>query len=175
MDEKNNPTTQEPEVPATATNTAADQTATTTPPAAEEQKTAATPAAEPPKNAETKPAPPQETVLAASEPKAATQDGADGKANEATERLKALEAENTALKHGVKPESVGDLLALANTRVSKDVTLEQAIDSVIKQYPQFTGANVGIEVTTAAPTNNDSTAENDEAKARRVMGLPPIK
>ena len=67
------------------------------------------------------------------------------------------------------------LLALANTRVSKDVTLEQAIDSVIKQYPQFTGANVGIEVTTAAPTNNDSTAENDEAKARRVMGLPPIK
>ena len=170
MDEKNNPTTQEPEVPATATNTAADQTAVSASPAAEEPTSNAEPAAEPSEEAETKPAPPPETAPAG-EPKPEQSSEAD----DTSERLKALEAENAALKHGVKPENVSDLLALANTRVGKDVTLDQAIDAVIKQYPQFTGTEVGIEVTTAAATNNDAAKEKEDAKARRIMGLPPIK
>lgn len=169
MNENTNPASQEVEIPTTDSDAAADQTAVSAPPAAEEPTSNAEPAAEPSEEAETKPAPPPETAPAG-EPKQESSE-----ADDTSERLKALEAENAALKHGVKPENVGDLLALANTRVGKDVTLDQAIDAVIKQYPQFTGTEVGIEVTTAAATNNDAANENEDAKARRIMGLPPIK
>lgn len=169
MNENTNPASQEVEIPTTDSDAAAGTAATTAPSAAEEQKPAAAPAEEPPEAAEAKPAPPPETAPAG-EPKQESSE-----ADDTSERLKALEAENAALKHGVKPENVSDLLALANTRVGKDVTLDQAIDAVIKQYPQFTGTEVGIEVTTAAATNNDAANENEDAKARRIMGLPPIK
>lgn len=170
MNENTNPAPQEVEIPTTDSDAAADQTAVSASPAAEEPTSNAEPAAEPSEEAETKPAPPPETAPAG-EPKQEQSSEAD----DTSERLKALEAENAALKHGVKPESVSDLLALANTRVGNDVTLDQAIDAVIKQYPQFTGTEVGIEVTTAAATNNDAANENEDAKARRIMGLPPIK
>lgn len=167
MNENTNPASQEVEIPTTDPDAAADQTAVSASPATEEPTSNAEPAAEPSEEAETKPAPPPETAPA-EEPKPES-----SKADDISEKLKALEAENAALKHGVKPENVSDLLALANTRVSNDVTLNQAIDAVIKQYPQF--AEVGIEVTTAAATNNDAVNENEDAKARRIMGLPPIK
>lgn len=159
MDENINSTSTELNVPATAPAT--DNTAEATPPTAAEP----TITAEPPKAVEADSAPPLETVSTAEEIKP----------DETTEKLKQLEAENIALKHGAKADGIGDLLALANARLSDNISLEQAIDSVIKQYPQFLGNDVGVEITTAGNTNNDPAAEDSDSKARRIMGLPPLK
>lgn len=76
-------------------------------------------------------------------------------AQTAAERKAAeLEAKYTALSKGVKAESVDDVIALAMSRVSDTVTLEQAIDSVVKKYPSFSSAS--DKVTTSVPSGNSS-------------------
>lgn len=95
------------------------------------------------------------------------------KTTDAELRASEFEAKYVAMTKGVKPEAVEDVIALAKVKVSDDVTLEQAIDAVVKKYPSFSGkseipANTGI-----AMGNNAVSAITDETKARAVMGLPP--
>jgi len=72
-------------------------------------------------------------------------------AQSAAERKNAeLEAKFTAIKKGVSAEAAEDVVALAKGRVGDNVTLETAIDEVLKKYPQFGGA----AITTGARINN---------------------
>lgn len=50
-----------------------------------------------------------------------------------------LTAELAASKSGVDAENVDDVVALANSYVSDDVTIEQAIQKVVEKYPSFKG------------------------------------
>jgi len=72
-------------------------------------------------------------------------------AEKQAERLKTLETEKTelsaeneklkaqlsALKAGVKPESVEDVVVLAKNYVNEDTDMDQAIQMVLEKYPQF--------------------------------------
>lgn len=89
----------------------------------------------------------------------------------AEQKASELEAKFTAVSKGVKPEAVDDVIALAKNKVSDTVTLEQAIDSVIAKYPQFSGTATEKPATTGIPTpNNANTAESDSL-LRKSMGL----
>lgn len=48
-----------------------------------------------------------------------------------------LKAQLSAMKLGVNSESIEDVVALAERQVSDEVTLEDAIKSVIEKYPHF--------------------------------------
>lgn len=91
------------------------------------------------------------------------------KAIDAESRANEFEAKYTAMAKGVKPEAVDDVIALARAKVSDDVTLEQAIDSVIAKYPSFSGktpqANTGVK------TGNNKTDTDDDVLLKKSMGL----
>ncbi|MBD5104469.1 MAG: hypothetical protein HDT47_06365 [Ruminococcaceae bacterium] len=87
----------------------------------------------------------------------------------AEQKASALEAKLTAVSKGVKPEAVEDVIALAKNKVSDDVTLEQAIESVIEKYPQFGSADKPL--TTGVTTPNNRTPA-DDTLLRKAMGLP---
>lgn len=73
---------------------------------------------------------------------------------------------------GISAEALDDVIALAKTKISDKVTAEQAIEEIVTKYPSFSG-NGG---TTGTQTlNNHSSEEIDEAKARKIMGLPAAK
>ena len=74
--------------------------------------------------------------LSAEKLTAAENDRAD-----AVRRAEAAEAKCTAFSKGVKPEAVDDVIALALSKVSDSVTIEQAIDEVIVKYPVFCGSD----------------------------------
>lgn len=64
---------------------------------------------------------------------------ADKKVRKAEERAAALEMKWTCLEHDVKKDCVDDVLALAKVHMAKDedMDVEDAIDAVLKKYPQF--------------------------------------
>lgn len=62
---------------------------------------------------------------------------AQDKQTAAEQRAESLSAQLDAIKKGVAPEAAEDVIALAQCKVSDTVTLSQAIDEVIKKYPQF--------------------------------------
>lgn len=64
---------------------------------------------------------------------------ADKKVRKAEERAAALEMKWTCLEHDVKKDCVDDVLALAKVHMTKDedMDVEDAIDAVLKKYPQF--------------------------------------
>lgn len=74
---------------------------------------------------------------------------------EAEQRATDFEAKYTAISKGVKADAVEDIIALAKAKVTDTVTLDKAIDEVIKKYPSFKGE---IQtVTTGVKTNNNGT------------------
>ncbi|WP_096435926.1 hypothetical protein [Alteribacter populi] len=50
-----------------------------------------------------------------------------------------LKSQISAMKAGVKGESVEDVIALAERRVNDDVSIDDAIEQVVKEYPHFAG------------------------------------
>ena len=73
-------------------------------------------------------------------------DGGNGKEDEETEKLRdkaaradEMELKWTCLEHDVDKSSVDDVLALARVHMAKDedLDIEDAIDKVLKKYPQF--------------------------------------
>lgn len=64
---------------------------------------------------------------------------AEKKAREAEEKATALEMKWTCLEHDVKKDCVDDVLALAKVHMGKDedMDIEDAIEAVLKKYPQF--------------------------------------
>lgn len=64
---------------------------------------------------------------------------ADKKAREAEAKAETLEMKWTCLEHDVKKDCVDDVLALVKMHMEKDsdTDIEDAIDKVLKKYPQF--------------------------------------
>ncbi len=58
---------------------------------------------------------------------------------EAEERAILAETKVTCLTKGVNPKSIDDVVVLAKAKVTDDVTIDQAIDKVLEQYPHFKG------------------------------------
>lgn len=90
----------------------------------------------------------------------------DEQLNQLTDTNTSLQAENntlkaqlSAMKQGVNSESIEDVVALAERQVSDEVTLDDAIKSVIEKYPHFKAVQ---EVNTNKPTFiNGDTGNND--------------
>ena len=63
----------------------------------------------------------------------------DKKVKAAEEKARTLELKWACLDHDVRKDCVDDVLALAQVHVSKDpdLDIEDAIDEVLKKYPQF--------------------------------------
>lgn len=62
---------------------------------------------------------------------------AETKVKEAEGRALLAETKVTCLSKGVNPKAIDDVVILAKSMVSDDVTIEQAIDKVIEKYPSF--------------------------------------
>lgn len=79
---------------------------------------------------------------------------AQDKQTAAEQRAADLEAKLMAMTKGVSAGSVEDVIALAKGRVSDDVTLDKAIDEVLKKYPQFAvgGEVPKAKITTGVPS-----------------------
>ena len=90
----------------------------------------------------------------------------------AEERASAAELKFTAMSKGVSAEAVGDVIALAKTKITDKVTAEQAIEEIIKKYPSF-AQNTVQDTGTRTPNNN--TITDDDAELRKIMGLPAKK
>ena len=72
---------------------------------------------------------------------------------DAEQRAIEFEAKYTAIAKGVKSDAVEDVIALAKAKVTDNVTLEQAIESVMAKYPSIKGEIQTI--TTGVKTNNN--------------------
>lgn len=85
---------------------------------------------------------------------------AESEKAEAEKRAAAAEAKCTAFSKGVKADSVDDVIALAMAKVSDSVSIEQAIDEVVKKYPSFCGAaqEAPKGITTGVSFNNSGKA-----------------
>lgn len=81
-----------------------------------------------------------------------------------------LEGKVHALTVGVAADCIDDVLALAQAKVSDNVSLEQAIDNVIDKYPNFKGKDKEI-ITTSVPTANDEQLAAEQEQAKKIMGI----
>ena len=107
----------------------------------------------------------------------AKQAAAIGKAEKARlaaeERAAAAELKLTAMSKGVSSEALGDVIALAKTKITDKVTAEQAIDEIIKKYPAFTeSSKPGI--TTGVRTGGN-TPPVSSAKAIDIIRAEQVK
>ena len=88
-------------------------------------------------------------------------------------RLAAAELKLTAMSKGVSSEALGDVIALAKTKITDKVTAEQAIDEIIKKYPAFTeSSKPGI--TTGVRTGGN-TPPVSSAKAIDIIRAEQVK
>ncbi|UTH10787.1 hypothetical protein [Macrococcoides canis] len=92
----------------------------------------------------------------------------DEQLNQLTDTNTSLQAENntlkaqlSAMKQGVNSESIEDVVALAERQVSDDVTLDDAIKSVIEKYPHFKAVQ---EVNPNKPTFINSDTGNSDGE-----------
>ena len=115
----------------------------------------------------------QESQKSEAEKLAAALAKADKARLAAEERASAAELKSTAMSKGVSAEAVGDVIALAKTKITDKVTAEAAIDEIIKKYPSF--AQNTVQDTGTHTPNNNTNMEADDAKIRRIMGLPEKK
>ncbi len=90
----------------------------------------------------------------------------------AEKRAELLEAQFAAIKKGVSPDAVEDVVALAQVKVSDTVPLSKAIDEVIKKYPQFAAAKAPER--TGVPLNSGG-AEISGVEKRFLEKNPGLK
>ena len=90
--------------------------------------------------------------------------------NDSEKKIAVLEGKVHALSVGVDADCIDDVLALAQAKVSDDVTLEQAIDNVIDKYPNFKGKDTEI-ITTSVPTANAEQLAAEQEQAKKIMGI----
>jgi hypothetical protein len=60
-------------------------------------------------------------------------------AKESENTIFSLQAENVAIKAGIKEDSINDVITLAKTNVSDDVDIAKAIEMVVEKHPYFKG------------------------------------
>lgn len=76
--------------------------------------------------------------------------------NETLQQNNTLNAQLAALKADVNPDSLGDVIVLANNLVNDDTDIDAAIQQVLKKYPNFKRA--------AANTNNNNDGAGKKPK-----------
>lgn len=113
----------------------------------------------------------------AGEPDSKGKAGGDGKKDEENEETKALrdkaakaddlELKWTCLEHDVDKSCVDDVLALAKVHMAKDedMDIEDAIDEVLKKYPQFKAGSSKDE-----DDDNDDETEKKKSWGQRQRG-----
>lgn len=89
----------------------------------------------------------------------------------AEQRAADYEAKYMAMNKGVKSEAVEDVIALARVKVSDNVTLEQAIDEVIRKYPQFAGGTPTINTSTPTGSGGGSISGVEAAFLAKNPGI----
>jgi hypothetical protein len=111
------------------------------------------------------------------------QDSQKTEAEKQAETLKALESDKTnlesentslkaqisAMKQGVKADSVEDVVALAERQVSDDVTIDDAIKQVVEKYPHFAGTEEkgdSPKIVTGGNPNGGSNANDNPFLAK---------
>lgn len=73
-----------------------------------------------------------------------------------------LKAEIAALKNDVNPDSLKDVITLANNLVSEDVTIDDAMKQVIEKYPHFKKAQAEDEGDRKKPKFTNGGAGSDK-------------
>mgnify|MGYP001259425758 CR=1 FL=1 len=63
----------------------------------------------------------------------------ESKYEQATKQNEIYQGQLLALKAGVLPDNVEDVVALAKSKVSEDVDMEEAISQIVEKYPHFKG------------------------------------
>ena len=63
--------------------------------------------------------------------------GADDKSKATDDKVSGLEAKLLCFEHEVSKDCVADVVALAKAYIDEDTDFEEAIEKVIKKYPQF--------------------------------------
>ena len=87
-------------------------------------------------------------------------------------KIATLEGKVHALSSGVSADSIDDVLTLAQSKVSGEITLDKAIDLVVEKYPQFKATSGEKQVvTTSVPTNNDPDNSADDERVNKIMGI----
>lgn len=97
----------------------------------------------------------QEAQKSEAEKQAAAIGKAEKARQAAEERAAAAELKLTAMSKGVSADALGDVIALAKTKITDKVNAEQAIDEIIKKYPAFT-KSVEPGITTGVRTGGNT-------------------
>lgn len=79
----------------------------------------------------------------------------------AIEQNKTYMAQVTAMKAGVAPDSVEDVVTLAKSLLSDDVDMEAAISKVVEKYPHFKGDKSGQATFSAGNHGNNPDGLSD--------------
>lgn len=91
------------------------------------------------------------------------------KRKEAEQKAEALETKLLCYEQGVDKDSVDDVVALAQVHVNVDTDIEDAIEKVLKKYPQFKATN-GEEddkkPSISAKINKNKDKDNDPFAAK---------
>ena len=97
----------------------------------------------------------------------------DDKAKDTDDKVSALEAKLLCFEHDVSKDSVSDVVALAKSYVDEDTDFEEAIEKVIKKYPQFIKGSGKNNYDTDDDTDNKkgSWGDRQKGKSKKVSGV----
>ena len=115
----------------------------------------------------------QETQKSDAEKQAAAIGKAEKAREAAEERAAEAELKLTAMSKGVSVEALGDVIALAKTKITDKITAEQAIDDIIKKYPAF-AKSFEPSITTGVRTGGN-TPPADSAKAIDIIRAAQVQ
>lgn len=97
----------------------------------------------------------------------------DSKARRAAEeRASKAEAKNACYEAGVSKESVDDVVALARSYMAadEDMDLEDAIEKVVKKYPQFKQGSAGSD-DEGNDNKNKSWGQRQKGSSKKMSGV----
>ncbi|WP_281659120.1 hypothetical protein [Halobacillus sp. Cin3] len=80
-----------------------------------------------------------------------------------------LKAQLSAVRSGVKDESIEDVVALAERQVTEDTSMEEAIKQVVEKYPSFKNSDDGEEKPSFTTGQHQKQGSGD-AFAKTLLG-----
>ena len=91
----------------------------------------------------------------------------------ANEKIERLESQLYMQGLGVDMNHADDILTLAKSRVNKETTIKEAIDAVIKTYPNFIPKPIAV-LTPSVPISNDNVSPSEDAFEMGIRGIANI-
>lgn len=98
----------------------------------------------------------------------------DSKARKAAEeRASKAEAKNACYEAGVSKDSVDDVVALARSYMAadEDMDLEEAIEKVVKKYPQFKQSTAGSDEDEEDDNKNKSWGQRQKGNSKKTKSI----